>query len=190
MRTAFWIENIRQALDTLVSNRLRAALTLLGILIGVAAVIAMVAIGRGVQHYINAQFAAIGTNLIFVIPRAATERGTTGAALQDISSLTMRDVQAIERAVRGRTTAVVPVVQRFGPIESGGREAVTVILGTTPGYAPARDWRPRLAGRQRTREERRRHPRRQLESDQCRAPGPWSPSRSERSRQSADPTSR
>ncbi|WP_376791814.1 ABC transporter permease [Thermoflexus sp.] len=142
MRTAFWIENIRQALETLASNRLRAALTLLGILIGVAAVIAMVAIGRGVQHYINAQFAAIGTNLIFVIPQAATEGGTTGAALQDISSLTMRDVQAIERAVRGRTTAVVPVVQRFGPIESEGREAVTVILGTTPGYAPARNWRP------------------------------------------------
>ncbi|MCS7352454.1 MAG: ABC transporter permease, partial [Anaerolineae bacterium] len=142
MRTGFWVENVRQALDTLASNRLRAALTLLGILIGVAAVIAMVAIGRGVQYYINAQFAAIGTNLIFVIPRAATEADPAGAALRDISSLTMRDVRAIERAVQGRATAVVPVVQRFGPLESEGREAVTVILGTTPGYAPARNWRP------------------------------------------------
>jgi putative ABC transport system permease protein len=44
--------------------------------------------------------------------------------------------------VRGRVTVVVPVIQRFGPLESEGREAVTVILGTTPGYAPARNWPP------------------------------------------------
>ena len=143
MRTALWRENIQQAFETLAANRLRAALTLLGILIGVAAVIAMVAIGRGVQNYINSQFAALGTNLIFVIPVGATEGPPGGAALQDISSLTMRDVRAIEQEVRGRVTAVVPVIQRFGPLESEGREAVTVILGTTPGYAPARNWPPR-----------------------------------------------
>ncbi len=142
MRTALWRENIQQAFETLAANRLRAALTLLGILIGVAAVIAMVAIGRGVQNYINLQFAALGTNLIFVIPRAVTEGPPGGAALRDISSLTMRDVWAIEQEVRGRVTVVVPVVQRFGPLQSKGREAVTVILGTTPGYAPARNWVP------------------------------------------------
>jgi putative ABC transport system permease protein len=142
MRAALWRENIQQAFETLAANRLRAALTLLGILIGVAAVIAMVAIGRGVQNYIQDQFAALGTNLIFVIPRAAAEGPPGGAALQDISSLTMRDVRAIEQEVRGRVTVVVPVVQRFGPLESEGREAVTVILGTTPGYAPARNWPP------------------------------------------------
>jgi len=142
MRTALWRENIQQAFETLAANRLRAALTLLGILIGVAAVIAMVAIGRGVQNYINLQFAALGTNLIFVIPRAVTEEPPGGAALRDISSLTMRDVWAIEQEVRGRVTVVVPVVQRFGPLQSEGREAVTVILGTTPGYAPARNWVP------------------------------------------------
>ncbi|WP_448590497.1 ABC transporter permease [Thermoflexus hugenholtzii] len=142
MRTALWRENIQQAFETLAANRLRAALTLLGILIGVAAVIAMVAIGRGVQNYIDSQFAALGTNLIFVIPVGATEGPPGGAALRDISSLTMRDVRAIEQEVRGRVTAVVPVVQRFGPLESEGREAVTVILGTTPGYAPARNWSP------------------------------------------------
>jgi putative ABC transport system permease protein len=142
MRAALWRENIQQALETLAANRLRAALTLLGILIGVAAVIAMVAIGRGVQNYIQDQFAALGTNLIFVIPRAAAEGPPGGAALQDVSSLTMRDVRAIEQEVRGRVTVVVPVIQRFGPLESEGREAVTVILGTTPGYAPARNWPP------------------------------------------------
>jgi putative ABC transport system permease protein len=142
MRAALWRENIQQAFETLAANRLRAALTLLGILIGVAAVIAMVAIGRGVQNYIQDQFAALGTNLIFVIPRAAAEGPSAGAALQDISSLTMRDVRAIEQEVRGRVTVVVPVIQRFGPLESEGREAVTVILGTTPGYAPARNWPP------------------------------------------------
>jgi putative ABC transport system permease protein len=142
MRAALWRENIQQAFETLAANRLRATLTLLGILIGVAAVIAMVAIGRGVQNYIQDQFAALGTNLIFVIPRAAAEGPSAGAALQDISSLTMRDVRAIEQEVRGRVTVVVPVIQRFGPLESEGREAVTVILGTTPGYAPARNWPP------------------------------------------------
>ena len=142
MRAALWRENIQQAFETLAANRLRATLTLLGILIGVAAVIAMVAIGRGVQNYIQDQFAALGTNLIFVIPRAAAEGRSAGAALQDISSLTMRDVRAIEQEVRGRVTVVVPVIQRFGPLESEGREAVTVILGTTPGYAPARNWPP------------------------------------------------
>jgi putative ABC transport system permease protein len=142
MRAALWRENIQQAFETLATNRLRAALTLLGILIGVAAVIAMVAIGRGVQNYIQDQFAALGTNLIFVIPVGAMEGSPGGAALQDVSSLTMRDVRAIEQEVSGRVTAVVPVVQRFGPLESEGREAVTVILGTTPGYAPARNWPP------------------------------------------------
>ncbi|MER3401041.1 MAG: hypothetical protein C4313_07925 [Thermoflexus sp.] len=139
-----WMENVQQAFETLAANRLRAALTLLGILIGVAAVIAMVAIGRGVQNYIQAQFAAIGTNLIFVIPRGAAGGGPPSAALRDISSLTMRDVRAVEEATRGRATAVVPVVQRFGPVQGQGHEVVTVILGTTPGYAPARNWTPML----------------------------------------------
>ncbi|HUM37060.1 MAG TPA: ABC transporter permease, partial [Anaerolineae bacterium] len=62
------LESLRLALRSLVTNKLRAALTMLGIIIGVGAVITLLSVGEGVQSYITAQFQSIGTNIFFVIP--------------------------------------------------------------------------------------------------------------------------
>jgi len=67
---------IRVAFRALVRNKMRAALTMLGIIIGVSAVIAMVSIGQGAQASVQAQIASIGTNLLFVTPALRRRRGT------------------------------------------------------------------------------------------------------------------
>ena len=62
-------ENIRNALSALATNKLRSGLTMLGIVIGTAAVISLLSVGQGVEGFINQQFNALGTNLLFVWPR-------------------------------------------------------------------------------------------------------------------------
>lgn len=69
------IENFRVALRAITSNKLRSALTTLGIIIGVMAVISLVALGNGVQQLINRQFEAQGSNLVFVLPVAIDSKG-------------------------------------------------------------------------------------------------------------------
>ena len=66
-------ENIRMALRALRANKLRAALTMLGIIIGVSAVITLVSVGRGVERYIGDAFGSIGTDLLFVLPGSPKE---------------------------------------------------------------------------------------------------------------------
>ena len=90
------IESIRTALQGLAANKLRAALTMLGIIIGVAAVIAMVAVGSGAQARIQEQIASIGSNIIVVISGSITSSGIrmgTGAA----QTLSEEDARAIAR---------------------------------------------------------------------------------------------
>ncbi len=71
------LQSILEALDSLTSNKLRSGLTILGIVIGVAAVIAMLAIGRGAQNTITGSISGIGTNLLFVIPGGASRISAT-----------------------------------------------------------------------------------------------------------------
>ncbi|MBI1801718.1 MAG: ABC transporter permease, partial [Chloroflexi bacterium] len=73
-------ESLRVAWGALASNKLRALLTMLGVIIGVAAVISMVAIGAGAQERVARQFKALGTNLLFVQPGKAKQAGVVGAA--------------------------------------------------------------------------------------------------------------
>src|SRR3954462_9866634 len=94
-------ENIRVALGGLLLNKLRAALTMLGISIGVAAVIVLVSLGQAVQDYVAEQFLGIGTNLAFVLPASfTTNAGGTGAQASNrfsvaFSTVTERDVTAL-----------------------------------------------------------------------------------------------
>src|SRR4051812_11644018 len=96
------LENIRVALGGLLLNKLRAALTTLGISIGVAAVIVLVSLGQAVQDYVAEQFLGIGTNLAFVLPSSfTTSGGGTGAQPSNrlsltFSTITERDAIALQ----------------------------------------------------------------------------------------------
>ena len=89
------LENVRVALDGLVVNKMRSALTMLGVIIGVAAVVALMSIGEGAQASITDQITSVGTNLLFVSPGAASNRGPVQGASGSATTLTYADAQAI-----------------------------------------------------------------------------------------------
>ena len=131
------LASMKIAFGALLINKLRSALTMLGIIIGVAAVIAMVAVGAGAQVRIQQQIASIGSNIIIVLSGSITSSGVrvgTGNA----QTLTEDDAKALARDV--------PAVQAAAPVSRGGAQVVygnenwgTQILGTTPDYLSIRD---------------------------------------------------
>ena len=134
-------------------NKTRAALTMLGIFIGVAAVIAMVAVGNGARASVQAQIQSLGTNLLVVLPGATTSAGVR-AGLGSASTLSVSDAQAIKKEARG--VAYVSYADRqIAQVVSGNRNWSTGINGVTPSYLPIRDW-PVAAGRAFTWQESRR----------------------------------
>jgi putative ABC transport system permease protein len=135
---------LRIALKALRVNKLRSALTMLGMIIGVAAVIAMVAIGSGAQERVREQIKNLGSNLILIFPGSTTASGVrlgTGAA----QTLTEEDAMAIAREVEGVVVAA-PAVRGAGQVVAGNANWSTQYFGTTNDYFVARDW-PLAAGR-------------------------------------------
>ena len=124
------------SLQSLSGNKLRSALTVLGIVIGVAAVIAMLGIGRGAQAGITANITSIGTNLLFVRP-GATQQGGVRTAQGSAGSLTLDDATALQ-SVAG-VAAVAPEVDGRAQVIYLGVNANTSLVGTTPDYAIARN---------------------------------------------------
>jgi putative ABC transport system permease protein len=131
------LPSVKIAFRALRINKLRSALTMLGIIIGVAAVIAMVAVGSGATQRIQEQIASIGSNLIIVLPGSITSSGIRLGAGNAVS-LTQDDATAIE--------AECPAVEAAAPVSRGGAQVVygnsnwaTVIQGTTPDYLRIRD---------------------------------------------------
>ncbi len=123
-------------------NKLRAALTMLGIFIGVAAVITMVAVGDGARSSVEAQINSLGTNLLIVVPGATTANGAR-AGLGSNSTLTVGDAQALARS--GGAVALVTYMDRqVAQVVSGNRNWSTNIQGTTPSYFAIRDWPPSI----------------------------------------------
>src|SRR5271166_5100641 len=129
--------SMRIALRALRVNKMRSALTMLGIIIGVAAVIAMVAVGSGAQERIKEQIASIGSNLIVVLSGSITSSGIrmgTGNA----QTLTEDDARAIMRECDGAALAA-PSVRGGVQVVYGNNNWGTQVLGTTPAYLPIRD---------------------------------------------------
>ncbi|KAA0574766.1 ABC transporter permease [Azospirillum sp. Sh1] len=129
---------LRAALESLRANPLRSALTMLGIVIGVAAVIAMVAVGAGARDQVLRQIASLGTNLILVgqgsIVRSGVKLGAGTA-----SSLTEDDALAVLSEIPG-VVVTAPSVRWGLQIVAGNQNWGTVLFGITPDYMDARDW--------------------------------------------------
>ena len=113
------------------ASKLRSGLTILGIVIGVASVIAMLAVGRGAQASINSSIESIGTNLLFISSGA---QGVSRA-----QPLTLADAQALIDPVNAPDVgAVAPILQARTTVSYAGTSTSTAIVGTTPAY---RHWR-------------------------------------------------
>ena len=126
-------ENIRIAIRGLSANKLRSALTMLGIMIGVAAVITLMAIGDGVNRFVADQFIGLGTNLVFVVPNEDPMRVQP--------SLTMADADALSDIVRvPAVVASAPVYNRNVEVTYGGNADTVPIQASTPDYAEIRGY--------------------------------------------------
>ncbi|PGH53630.1 multidrug ABC transporter substrate-binding protein [Azospirillum palustre] len=129
---------LRAALDSLRANPLRSALTMLGIVIGVAAVIAMVAVGAGARDQVLRQIASLGTNLIMV-GQGSIARGGVKLGAGTASSLTEDDALAVLSEIPG-VVVTAPSVRWGLQIVAGNQNWGTVLFGITPDYMDARDW--------------------------------------------------
>ncbi|MCL5062448.1 MAG: ABC transporter permease, partial [Nitrospiraceae bacterium] len=135
---------IRISLRALRVNKMRSALTMLGIIIGVGAVIAMLAVGSGASQRISEQIASMGSNLLIILPGATTAGGVRmGAGTQP--TLSMGDAVAILKESPA-VSDVAPVLGGVAQVVYANQNWSTGITGTTPGMLNVRDW-PLAAGR-------------------------------------------
>jgi len=131
---------IRVAFRALVRNKMRAALTMLGIIIGVSAVVAMVSIGQGAQATVQAQIDSIGTNLLFVSAGAQNVGGVrSGTGDSGTNTLTVEDLDAIKREVPS-VSMVTPTVNARGQLVAGNMNWNTSIQGVSEQYPDVRKW--------------------------------------------------
>jgi putative ABC transport system permease protein len=130
---------VRSAVRALRANLLRSALTMLGIVIGVAAVIAMVAIGSGAQTQVADQIRLLGANLLLVQPGSGKE-GAVRLGAGSRHNLTEEDAAAITAEIPG-VLAAAPTVAGNAHLVHGNRNWSSLVGGVTPDYLVARDWR-------------------------------------------------
>jgi putative ABC transport system permease protein len=131
---------IRVAFRALVRNKMRAALTMLGIIIGVSAVIAMVSIGQGASASVQAQIESIGTNLLFVSAGAQNVGGVrSGTGDTGTNTLTVEDLDAIKREVPS-VSMVTPTVNARSQLVAGNMNWNTSVQGVSEQYPEIRKW--------------------------------------------------
>src|SRR3954451_15972819 len=131
---------IRIAFRALARNKTRAALTMLGIIIGVSAVIVMVSIGQGAQATVQAQIESMGTNLLFVSAGSQNVGGVrSGAGDTGTNTLTVDDLEAIKREVPS-VSMVTPTVNARGQLVAGNLNWNTSIQGVSEEYPEVRKW--------------------------------------------------
>jgi putative ABC transport system permease protein len=131
---------IRVAFRALIRNKMRAALTMLGIIIGVSAVIAMVSIGQGASASVQAQIESIGTNLLFVSAGAQNVGGVrSGTGDTGTNTLTVDDLDAIKREVPS-VSMVTPSVNARAQLVAGNMNWNTAVTGVSEQYPEIRKW--------------------------------------------------
>src|SRR5215471_2550356 len=134
----FWMMVASAAVQAIARNKLRSALTMLGIFIGVAALITMVAVGEGANQAVKKQLQSLGTNLLVVQPGATTTTGVR-AGFGSASSLTVDDAEALTRD----TPAVADVSyvnRQTGQVQYADKNWTTNIQGVSPDYARMTNW--------------------------------------------------
>ncbi len=129
---------LRIAMRALLRNKMRSFLTTLGIIIGVAAVIAMVAIGEGAKAQVEKAFAAMGTSLLIVMPGSSSSGGARGG-FGSQPTLTWDDLKAIQTEVPSVRMAA-PVLRSSAQLVSEDQNWTTQVQGTTPEYFEIRNW--------------------------------------------------
>lgn len=132
-----WL-TLLSALRVLRRNPLRAGLTMLGIVIGIGAVVAMVSLGQGAAASVQSEIASLGTNVLIVIPGATTVGGVRGG-LGSVSTLTVDDARDIEKRVGGVTTVMYASRSVLQVIQEN-RNWSTIVLGTSPEFPEVRNW--------------------------------------------------
>lgn len=135
---AFGLMILAAAAQSLARNKMRSALTMLGVFIGVAALIAMVAIGQGANDAVKKQLASLGTDLIVVVPGAVTSMGARGG-FGSASTLTVTDAQAIRREAPA-VGQVAYLIRQSGQTEYASQNWTTTIQGVSPNYPPITNW--------------------------------------------------
>jgi len=134
------LESIRIAMRSLSANKMRAALTMLGVIIGVAAVIALMGVGKGAQQAIDSQINSMGTNLLFISPGSTSANGVR-TAQGSAQTLTYQDAQALLDPVNAPDIAdVAAEMDSGGQVVYQANNTNTRILGVTPDYSPVRNY--------------------------------------------------
>ncbi|HEV8671066.1 MAG TPA: ABC transporter permease [Candidatus Limnocylindria bacterium] len=133
-------DSFRSALQSLVVNKLRSALTMLGVIIGVASVIAMVAVGNGASQQVQNTILSLGSNLITVSPGNLTDQSLRGAGAQS-QNLTLDDMRSLQTQL-GPTIAAIHAEQGAGrwQVTAAGQNWNTNVNGVTEQYPIVRDW--------------------------------------------------
>jgi macrolide transport system ATP-binding/permease protein len=135
---AFGFMIISAAVQAIGRNKLRSALTMLGVFIGVAALIAMVAVGQGANDAVRRQIQSLGTNLVVVLPGAVVTGGAR-AGFGSASTLTVADAQAIRREANG-ANLVAYLMRQMGQVQYGNQNWTTNVQAVSLNYPPVTNW--------------------------------------------------
>jgi putative ABC transport system permease protein len=134
-----WSETTRTALDAIRARRMRSALTMLGILIGIAAVMLTVGLGEGASAQVKAQISSLGSNLLIVSPGSSTSTGGIRGGRGSASTLTERDAAALgDKATAPDIAAVAPVSTTESSLVNGSTNWTTSVVGSTPSWLQVR----------------------------------------------------
>ncbi len=135
---AFGLMVLGAAAQAIGRNKLRSVLTMLGVFIGVAALIAMVAVGQGANEAVQKQLQSLGTNMLIVLPGAVTSNGVR-AGFGSASTITVSDALAIRRedAAVGQVSYLI---RQLGQVQFGNQNWTTNIQGVTPAYLDTANW--------------------------------------------------
>jgi putative ABC transport system permease protein len=142
-----WRDTFRSGLEAIRAHRLRSALTMLGIVIGISSVILTVGLGLGAQDKVAEQIDALGSNLLIVSPGSSTSSSGVRGGFGSASTLTLADATSVsDTSVAPDVTAVAPVVSSQAALVNGTTNWTSSLVGTTPSWLSVRN-RTLSAGR-------------------------------------------
>ena len=134
-----WLDTLRTGLDAVRTHRLRSGLTVLGIMIGIAAVILTVGLGQGAQNQVSSEINALGTNLLTVSPGSSTSSSGIRGGFGSASTLTAADAAALtSKTVAPDIHAVAPVASSSETLTAGSSNWTSVVNGTNPTWETVR----------------------------------------------------